>query len=366
MPMEPPVLLHRAGGSAGWWSQIELIRWHDGAGVFAEPWHWSYPLPFFKSFSVASFFFAAVCLPLTCCHVLFLHLHLHHTASEIVHESELCCCKSCLSVSRWAWDVWIFFLWTFLWHDGGGAYAEKLHCSWYALTSSVGVVTFASGALVMFLSHSFVPFYFALSKLLDILRQWSWLVTVFGRCSSPCGPQHVDALEVLLQGLCGGLRETIKVHEICLKTGPNLGVNSNFCFLFAAEFITVSGNFTIQRLITIFSRRGGVWSPPVLLIIPAGTCLVRFSSFISERLPDWLWYDYLLSVKVGGTFLKYCRLQLLAVSTIYRNRPVNVAQRSKQGPQYHSRNPWSCGGSNAWHQYTLTSRNYTSLNLRDH
>jgi mediator of RNA polymerase II transcription subunit 18 len=35
--------------------------------------------------------------------------------------------------------------------------------------------------------------------------------------------QHVDALEVLLQGLCGGLRETVKVHEICLKTGPNLG-----------------------------------------------------------------------------------------------------------------------------------------------
>lgn len=35
----------------------------------------------------------------------------------------------------------------------------------------------------------------------------------------------MDALEVLLQGLCGGLRETIKVHEICLKTGPNLGAN---------------------------------------------------------------------------------------------------------------------------------------------
>ncbi|CAM6033883.1 unnamed protein product [Sphagnum compactum] len=35
--------------------------------------------------------------------------------------------------------------------------------------------------------------------------------------------KHVDALEVLLQGLCGGLRETVKVHEICLKTGPNLG-----------------------------------------------------------------------------------------------------------------------------------------------
>jgi mediator of RNA polymerase II transcription subunit 18 len=35
--------------------------------------------------------------------------------------------------------------------------------------------------------------------------------------------KHVDALEVLLQGLCGSHRETVKVHEICLKTDPNLG-----------------------------------------------------------------------------------------------------------------------------------------------
>ncbi|KAH8962035.1 hypothetical protein BDL97_05G080500 [Sphagnum fallax] len=34
--------------------------------------------------------------------------------------------------------------------------------------------------------------------------------------------KHVDALEVLLQGLCGSHRESVKVHEICLKTGPNL------------------------------------------------------------------------------------------------------------------------------------------------
>lgn len=35
--------------------------------------------------------------------------------------------------------------------------------------------------------------------------------------------QHVAALEVLLQGLCGGTKENIKVHEIRLKSGPNLG-----------------------------------------------------------------------------------------------------------------------------------------------
>jgi hypothetical protein len=35
--------------------------------------------------------------------------------------------------------------------------------------------------------------------------------------------KHVDVLEVLLQGLCRSHRETVKVHEICLKTGPNLG-----------------------------------------------------------------------------------------------------------------------------------------------
>ncbi|KAL2642361.1 hypothetical protein R1flu_009948 [Riccia fluitans] len=39
--------------------------------------------------------------------------------------------------------------------------------------------------------------------------------------------QYVDALEVLLQGLCGGIRETVKVHEFYLKSGSNMGaVNS--------------------------------------------------------------------------------------------------------------------------------------------
>ncbi|XP_071689439.1 mediator of RNA polymerase II transcription subunit 18 [Rutidosis leptorrhynchoides] len=35
--------------------------------------------------------------------------------------------------------------------------------------------------------------------------------------------QHVEALEILLQGLCGVRKENIKVHELCLKSGPNLG-----------------------------------------------------------------------------------------------------------------------------------------------
>ncbi|KAK4836672.1 hypothetical protein QYF36_026031 [Acer negundo] len=35
--------------------------------------------------------------------------------------------------------------------------------------------------------------------------------------------QHVEALEILLQGLCGVHRERLRVHEICLKNGPNLG-----------------------------------------------------------------------------------------------------------------------------------------------
>lgn len=35
--------------------------------------------------------------------------------------------------------------------------------------------------------------------------------------------QHVDALEILLQGLCGVQKELLRVHEICLKSGPNLG-----------------------------------------------------------------------------------------------------------------------------------------------
>ena len=35
--------------------------------------------------------------------------------------------------------------------------------------------------------------------------------------------QHVEALEILLQGLCGVLKERLRIHEICLKSGPNLG-----------------------------------------------------------------------------------------------------------------------------------------------
>ncbi|CAJ1975913.1 unnamed protein product [Sphenostylis stenocarpa] len=35
--------------------------------------------------------------------------------------------------------------------------------------------------------------------------------------------QHVEALEILLQGLCGVQRERLRIHEICLKSGPQLG-----------------------------------------------------------------------------------------------------------------------------------------------
>lgn len=36
--------------------------------------------------------------------------------------------------------------------------------------------------------------------------------------------QHVEALEILLQGLCGVHREALRVHELCLKSAPNLGL----------------------------------------------------------------------------------------------------------------------------------------------
>ncbi|KAG8641020.1 mediator of RNA polymerase II transcription subunit 18 [Manihot esculenta] len=36
--------------------------------------------------------------------------------------------------------------------------------------------------------------------------------------------QHVEALEILLQGLCGVHREDFRIHELCLKSGPNLGL----------------------------------------------------------------------------------------------------------------------------------------------
>lgn len=40
--------------------------------------------------------------------------------------------------------------------------------------------------------------------------------------------QHVDALEVLLQGLSGVPKERVRVHELCLKSGPNLGQFATF------------------------------------------------------------------------------------------------------------------------------------------
>lgn len=39
--------------------------------------------------------------------------------------------------------------------------------------------------------------------------------------------QHVGALEVLLQGLCGSQRQDVKVHELSLKSVPNLGQASS-------------------------------------------------------------------------------------------------------------------------------------------
>ncbi|KAH6791890.1 mediator of RNA polymerase II transcription subunit [Perilla frutescens var. hirtella] len=39
--------------------------------------------------------------------------------------------------------------------------------------------------------------------------------------------KHVEALEILLQGLCGVHRESLRVHELCLKNVPNLGLVSS-------------------------------------------------------------------------------------------------------------------------------------------
>lgn len=39
--------------------------------------------------------------------------------------------------------------------------------------------------------------------------------------------QHVEGLAVLLQGLCGSQRQGVKIHDLCLKSGPNLGQGSS-------------------------------------------------------------------------------------------------------------------------------------------
>ncbi|KAF7141782.1 hypothetical protein RHSIM_Rhsim06G0038600 [Rhododendron simsii] len=38
---------------------------------------------------------------------------------------------------------------------------------------------------------------------------------------------HVEALEILLQGLCGVHKERLRIHELCLKSAPNLGLVSS-------------------------------------------------------------------------------------------------------------------------------------------
>ncbi|XP_015069524.1 mediator of RNA polymerase II transcription subunit 18-like [Solanum pennellii] len=35
--------------------------------------------------------------------------------------------------------------------------------------------------------------------------------------------QHVEALEILLQGLCGVRKQGLRIHELCLKSVPNIG-----------------------------------------------------------------------------------------------------------------------------------------------
>ncbi|CAO2841854.1 unnamed protein product [Amaranthus hypochondriacus] len=39
--------------------------------------------------------------------------------------------------------------------------------------------------------------------------------------------QHVEALEILLQGLCGVKKEPLRIHELCLESMPNLGYVSS-------------------------------------------------------------------------------------------------------------------------------------------
>ncbi|KAK7854965.1 mediator of rna polymerase ii transcription subunit 18 [Quercus suber] len=51
--------------------------------------------------------------------------------------------------------------------------------------------------------------------------------------------QHVEALEILLQGLCGVLKERLRIHEICLKSGPNLGEFMHGCSFRGSTLMTV-------------------------------------------------------------------------------------------------------------------------------
>lgn len=40
----------------------------------------------------------------------------------------------------------------------------------------------------------------------------------------------MEALEILLVGLCGAPKHRVRVHELCLKSGPNIGLSSILIF----------------------------------------------------------------------------------------------------------------------------------------
>jgi hypothetical protein len=137
------------------------------------------------------------------------------------------------------------------------------------------------------------------------LSLFFWRMIVDTSCSlgidwCPLCQQHVDALEVLLQGLCGSHRETVKVHEICLKTGQNLGKFPCSNLLSAVHVIvwTEYSNqfFDIHRLqvllafdtweVVVSMFLCGLWSQcslsgtvpsevhPLMFVKPTRTCLV--------------------------------------------------------------------------------------------
>ncbi|GMH13862.1 hypothetical protein Nepgr_015703 [Nepenthes gracilis] len=59
--------------------------------------------------------------------------------------------------------------------------------------------------------------------------------------------QHVEALEILLQGLCGVHRERLRIHELCLKSSPNLG-NGTSEFWLVSDLEQPEPTWTVRHI----------------------------------------------------------------------------------------------------------------------
>ncbi|KAL2502291.1 ABC transporter G family member 40 [Forsythia ovata] len=114
--------------------------------------------------------------------------------------------------------------------------------------------------------------------------------------------RHVEALEILLQGLCGVHRESLRIHELCLKSGPNLGLVASevrlLCDLEQPEptcpitFLEVAiWTFLTYYVIGFDPNVGRLFKQYMLLLLlhQVASALFRFIGAADDIKGRWIW-----------------------------------------------------------------------------